>query len=39
MKQSQEQLIGPISAEKVIEGFTDGVNGDSALDRAQIEKY
>lgn len=38
MKQSQEQLIGPISAEKVIEGFTDGVNGDSALDRAQIEK-
>lgn len=39
MKQSQEQLIGPISAEKVIEGFTDGVNGASALDRAQIEKY
>ena len=38
MKQSQEQLIGPISAEKVIEGFTDGVNGASALDRAQIEK-
>ncbi len=36
MKQSQEQLIGPISAEKVIEGFTDGVNGASALDRAQI---
>lgn len=38
MKQSQEQLIGPISAEKVIEGFNDGVNGASALDRAQIEK-
>ena len=38
MKQSQEQLIGPISAEKVIEGFTDGVKGASALDRAQIEK-
>ena len=30
MKQSQEQLIGPISAEKVIEGFNDGVNGASA---------